>query len=490
MRDAPPDSEPARAPTPTTTRPSRSDWALAALIATLATTLAFALRQTALWSDGRELIEGVEKGYWTSHYLLYFPAAHLVAGVTSRLGGLDTQASLCLLSALGLGVGAGLFFLFGRDRGLSRWLALLGTALFALSPVVVFFGTCVEAHALQLPVATAALLWASRAERRGTLGKDAALPSLLFLLLVATHPAGLIWVPLYLYILFRVTGHWSIPKHLIPTLVVFAAGAAFFFAASDRTGAGPRHALLALRKLLEPWRFELFVRELVAPAGVLYPLAAPGLVASLYFRRKSVEPRVSRLGYAALILCVSALPLAFTLHIFERGAYYISLVPVVAAVVCVTARRLPPAVVLAVGIPLVLVQLLLARAEVRGWEKDYPGADWIEAMFEECGERGLILSGDFSEYKVIRGHTWMTVGLVSLRQGNIEPDTLMALTLRGAQNAKRNGAPIVLTQSFLESKDPTVVRVLNELESRFGASVPARNPRYRFLLPPANVNGG
>jgi hypothetical protein len=63
--------------------------------------------------------------------------------------------------------GAGLFvYLLARRAGLTRWGALVVQVLFALSPVVYFFATVVEFHALFLLFAAIAFWWAEGLHQR------------------------------------------------------------------------------------------------------------------------------------------------------------------------------------------------------------------------------------------------------------------------------------------------------------------------------------
>jgi hypothetical protein len=432
----------------------------------------FALRQEATWSDGRDLVQGLERGRWSYHHVLYFPVAQ---GLFALVGGaLGAAGTLLLLSAAATGLAAALFLCAAREL-VGRGVALGATALLVTAPGVVFYATTVEVHALQLALACGAVLWAVR---QRTDASVTAWPAALLLCgLVGTHLTGLAWAPACAWMLFRTRGGWARPRGLGAAAVVLVAFLGLWLSLRGDTALAGGHVLLGLESAFGHWRPELLVREVLAPAGLLYGCALLGMLAF----PASVRAARPRLRTAVLLLLVPMVPFASTVEIYERGAYFLSLAPVVALLAVQWMRFVRPGVALAVALVLALVQGAWAWREVDEWEHRYPGHEWIEALLEETGERGIVLTSHAMEVSCIQGHSELGVLYVRTRGGALDLQQLFPRAERVLGLVKRRGEPIVVTRSLFEIEDPDVQAFVETLTARYGEPRAGARPEYSFL---------
>ena len=387
---------------------ARRDRGLALLVGVLAATGYWLLRQDATWSDGRDLIVGLERGQWSYHHILYFPTAHLLHGLFGWA--LDVEGTLQLLSAGSAALSVGLFYRVAREY-LPRGPALASSTLFATAPSVVFYATTVEVHALQLPFAVGAVLWAVRRRTSEGFRENAWLPVALLCGLVGTHVTGLAWSLSCAYVLFRGSGRWAMPRRWLAAGLVLLGFLVSWLFLQGTSDIASGHVLLGLRKTLTPWQPGLLWREVLEPAGLLYGCAIVALIAFPVI----VRAARSTIRASILLLLAPVVPFAMTVGIFERGAYFISLVPVVAVLALQWMRfvRTGPAVV--VALVLGVVQGGWALRNVDDWVHHYPGNEWIEALLEETGERGIVLTSHLMEVSCIQGHSGMAVLYVRTR---------------------------------------------------------------------------
>ncbi len=124
------------------------------------------LSQARMYGDGPGLATMLAQGTGQAYYNIgYLPACRALA---PWLSGSDPLTVPLALSAWAAALGCAAAFLLARSLGAARPAALLGTLLVAGSPLLVFFATTVEVHALQFAAvaccaaATAAAPWRRR----------------------------------------------------------------------------------------------------------------------------------------------------------------------------------------------------------------------------------------------------------------------------------------------------------------------------------------
>lgn len=454
-------------------RPSKRDLLVSACLLVGFSALYFVQRQDARWSDGRALVALVESGRWAYHHFLYLPAARVFAAVLAPVG-VGSEPALQLFSAVAAALAVALFHLAARASGFGPTTSLLGALLLASAPVVWFFGTCVEVHAFQLAFAAGAVLWAARV--REVERPSAVPPALLLGGLFGAHMTGALWAPALLLVLVRGRSGWRRPRHVLVALGVGAGTAAGWLAATGGTGTGSGHVLLGLRELLQGWRVDLLWREVLAPGGLVYPLALLGLLAGRARLRSAGAPLLA----AIALLFLSLLPFAFTLHIAERGAYFISLVPVAVVAACLGLDALGRWRVL-VGLLVVAGQVAWSVREVHEWEHHYPGWEWAGPLFDETGEKGLVLAYDRAEWEAVSCHSEMTAISLKARRTKENFGTMQKAAFRAVERALAAGEPVAITRSLFESDVPEVHAFVVGLVGRFGTPVPGRRPEYLFF---------
>jgi hypothetical protein len=452
---------------------ARERW-IALAAALLLLVLYQVLRQHSFWGDARYLMHIVPREGWTYHQLGYLLVARLSYWTLGPLFGGDPEPVLSLLSALCASVSAFLVYFGARTAGCRIASAALTTLLFVLAPSVWFYATSIEIHTLQLVAVCATILWVLRAERDGRLGESALVPTVLLCFLFATHTTSSLWAPALAFLCLRGAGRWSFPRRVLPSLVLLAAVAAGWAwlntSGPEGSQVGVFQAGMALNHLTD-WHFERGWNELIAPSGVLVALMLVALLVQL-----SRDPRAlgKPLSTALVLLFLAYLPFAFSLPIAERGAYYISLVPV-CAIACARIFEGYGRVWLVAGCVLVVVQAGLAHRHVHEWEHDYPGAEWLEPLFEDTGDRGLVLAFEEWELEAVERHSHMyAVGpkMATTILDFGDPETVAAALAELSRRA-RNGEPVAITRSLWEREEPqvrafvqAVVETLGEPEAR------------------------
>jgi hypothetical protein len=390
------------------------------------------------------------------------------------------KESLFVLSATASALALAFFFLAARARGVRRSSAFFGSALVATAPVVWFFATCIEVHPLQLAVAAATVWWAVSALGGQSGAAPSALPAAFLLCgLVGTHMTGALWAPALAVGLFRGEGCWRRPRRLVPSLVVLAVFAGCWIRVTARASGGSFAEYGIETVLTEAWRPALFWREALAPGGVLVPLALLGAWSAY---RRAPHAWSGALPLSALVLVLTFVPFAFTVTIAERGAYFISLVPVTGMLACQALERFG-----ALRIPLALAALgthvVWSSSEIREWEHDYPGQEWASALLAESGGQGLVLTSDRAEWSAIWHHSDMKVfcGRVNLK------DRDFAAVKKRVSNAVgrtlREGKPVAVMRTFLESPYSDAMEISGELVEKYGQPVPGARPEYLFFEP-------
>jgi hypothetical protein len=380
-----------------------------------------------------------------------------------------------LFSALSSALAAALVHLTLRRAGVSALRSTLLALLLVTTPVVWFFATCVEFHALQLAFAAAAVAWAVPFFRRPPERFHAAAPTIWGSLPAAAHMTGVLWLPAVAIVLFRerrrARGFWLAG-------LAAAALAAFWFWGRGAHRAGPGHAGLGIRSLLTPPSFTLFLRELLQPEG--HVLTA-GLVAGLCLALRRRRLDTPTLACAALFLCF--LPFSMNVEIYERGAYYVSLVPV-----CV--------VLLGLGLPkgrsrdvalalLVVANLSLALVQVDLWTRRFADAWWVRPLVAEAGGSGVVLTRDLGEWQAVYLHSRLRALRLEDEHQPLDltdPATL-ARTMGFVQRSVAAGGRIYATRRFLAVEERGAPALVRALVARYGPFVPVANGAYSTIVP-------
>lgn len=443
-------------------------------------TLFWILRQESYWSDARHLIRGVAEGNLRRHHFAYPSIGIGFHRITEVFGNTDPKLALQLLSVLSGATAGALLFLTARRLGFDRIPSLAGVALAILSPVGLFYSTCVEVHALQLAFACGAGYWAACTHERAP--RSALVAAVFLSLILGSHMAGLLWGPAILAFLVWDGSSLRRPRHLVAGILVLIAAAVAWRLANPGLGHGTAHVSRGLRELLKVARPELFWGAIIRPMGVL-PLLA--ILATLTLRGHFRERLRRPLLLATAILFGCMLPFAATLDVLERGGYYITLLVPFGLMACHAiqnsrwwVRKLAPLAI--------LLQLYFAGRQYYEWEYAYPGADWIPALQEETADSGIVIARELWEWEAIQFHTGLTGISPSMPQ---RPQSTLAsrgeeVIVRLMRARLRLGEALGVTRNFWESEDPLEERWQELLRDNFGEPKAGKRPEYLLFETP------
>jgi len=441
--------------------------------------LFFAFRQESYWSDARHLIRALHEGSLRRHHFAYPPIAFGFHELSGLLGNDEPKLSLQLLSALSGALTGALLYLAGRRFGFAPLPSLFGVALVCASPVVSFYATCVEVHALQLAFAAGAVYWA--ACTRDEPPRSAAVAALFLTGIFGAHMAGLLWAPALLVFLYWKGSGTTRPRHFAAGLaIMILAAVGWRLANPGSDNQGSLHISRSLKELLMVFRPKVFYATLVQPLGVL---GVVGILTLVSIRGSLRETLRKPHAAATLVLFSCMLPFAATLRIPERGAYYITLALPLGLMAAHLVQNGPR--VLRVAAPFaLLLQVYLGAKQYHDWEIDYPGAEWVPALREETGEKGVILAGERWEWTAIQFHSKLTCISPSMpqRPESAMPERGREVTLRMMERGLGRGGVLGVTRNFWESEDPLLVPWRELLLERYGEPIPGHRPEY-LLFP-------
>lgn len=313
----------------------------------------FACRQPETYGDGITMLYYLQQGKATSHHLLFLPALLAVGRPLLALG-VDLRTAALVFSALcAAGGTAVLYYLLATSKRLvpEHADAWTWTLLAATTPVLVYYGTQIENHAHHYFWVCVFLLVFDRAAASNrlrfrlaplpiliccgfALGIAAALPGLALACVYSSHTSSILLMPALLVWAWWLSGRpatrpgWNLIAQLValflPAMVVRLLEPKIL--GSDFS----RNFALSLLELRSPatWAAYLLHELLVPLAGVLAAVIV--LIASRRIARRQ----------ATLLGLVFAPYVLFFGHwnVYERGAYYLPLVPVACVLLASTGR--------------------------------------------------------------------------------------------------------------------------------------------------------
>lgn len=439
-----------------------------------------ALRQESFWGDGRFLVFWLENGRWGYYHLAYLPVAEVVQHTLGALLGWKAVDTLYFVSAAS-GAAAGAFlFLACTVAGTGRAPSAAAVALLASAPVVWFYSTSIEIHALQLLAASAALLWAARAWSRGRLGGNPVAPGVVLAGVSTSHLSGITWTPAMLFLAWAGKRGESRGRRLVGVLVCLIVFAAVYLG-STRFRLASSLADRAERFTDSPSPLGAVVREVLAPAAGIVSLA---LIALLDRARSDPRALLSRPAVTSFLIALALVPFAFLIDVAEHGAYFISLAPLFAFWVARWIERRRGLLVWALVAGAVGGQAYLAWNEVSEWE-GVPVPPWVEELQAESGDETVLFTMDRQAGGIAFRHTRMIAFTIGPGAKNIDlSDAAMRKRALGVvQKRTAQGYRIAITRNVLEADDPATRSFVHELTQRFGEPVPGADPFY--LLFPA-----
>ncbi len=463
--------------------PSRArlrDLALTAFVTLAALAFYVATRQPWLFGDGLFLVRMAAKGSWHLNKVLYPPLADVAMFLAAPFGPRTPEPALLALSSVASALAVGVTYrtarLFTRELP-----ALLACTFLALCPTVWFFATVIEVHPPQFLVAALALHWATKGIlRAGATGpRPMPWPALVFLgLLVGTHLTGVLWAPAtVLFLGWSLQGperarlRWLVVSLAVPLLV----GAVAFLARSEHYNMYSKYlesfAATPWPELLRAWNGRLFARELGLGLGLLLPAAALGTFGGARAPWRQRPGTVLALALIATFVC--ALPLA---NHTQRGAYYVSLYPLLAVSAARLFERLPRAWLVLVA--LALVPHVRIGLDQRGvFEERYPPLAWVETLVAETDGRAVVIVRNPVGGSVRRHSPLFSVTL----DQELLQDSPVALF----DWAQRRKLRIAVTRAVLAAPTSREGEVLAALEARLGAPQPGADPAYVLFPAPA-----
>lgn len=392
------------------------DALIASALAACALALYALTQQRAYWSDGRLLMTWIENDVWIHYHLGYLPLAHAAQRVLGGLYGGDPERPLLWLSALCSALAVAASYLAARAFGARRASALAAAALLASAPVAWFYATCVEVHAPHLLASALAALALARARRAGRWGASALLPTVCFLLLFVTHLAGVLLLPALALIVLRGSGRWRWAPHSGLAIALGLAVLAAWNWLTRELPAGRVFAAEALASGIERWSWRGLWSEFALPQLALLALGALGFACA---PREGAQLSLGAFGLALLLPSALLVP-GFGYE--ERGAYAIALAPFLACAAGLaldwTAARAGEAAAGGLALAALALSAVLATRELADWQQHYRGADWVEALRAETGNRGLVLALEAWEREAVRKHTRLDA-LALLDEGQV-----------------------------------------------------------------------
>jgi hypothetical protein len=430
------------------------------------------LQQRAYWSDGRFMVEWLSNGRLMSRYVTLLPLGHVIHGTLGRLFQWPPEESLHFLSNLSGAAAGALVMRAGLAAGMQLLPSLGMSLLLMTTPVVWFYSTCIEAHASQLAAASAALCWSVTAWRKGRLVGPGLAPWLVAVALVATHLVGALWALAFLYLTFGLPP-WRDATRRLPTALAILASVFAVLGWAYSTDVVASANIDNVVTLGSGPSVKLFVRELLRPGGGVYPWLAVVLVATLRYRPLAL---LSPPAMASLLVFGALVPCAFVVDVVERGAYFISLLPL--AVFWIghwvdslagPARKLACALLLATA----GAQLYFATRQVAEWERAGSAPAWAEELEARFQSKLVLFTTSRQTANLAGRHSKMF--FVAIGPGTAadlgDPQRVEQLW-RFLTTQVRRGYRVGMLQDVLDSDADDVSAFRRSLEERLGGPAP------------------
>jgi hypothetical protein len=454
-------------PDPAPPRP-RAGAVLGLLCAAAALVVLALARQPRAFGDGPLLVFSHELGNRT-HHLLYGPWLELLGAAFG-----DVREAAFWASALPVAAAVGLLAGTLRGRGAAPATALWAAALTLASPAVLFFGSTIEVHGLQLLGGTVGwLLWTTRASR--SIGRALGIGLLGLAALGATHPAhlpalllfgaGRAWIE-------RRGGARSGLAWLLAGLGLAAfAGLLWSYTSHNGLEAEDRSSLaFGAHSFAAAWRWGW------VDWGVLGSLGWLGALVAL---RRGGAARTSATFAVAWFAAMLSLPLAIDLD--ERGGYLISMAPAFATTCSIAFGGFRPdrqRLLAIAGALLLAVQIARTAEDWRAYNT--PPPDGTRAVLRELEEatagRGVFLSASPGFEALVSEWTPLFAPGYLQRAAGAPPEVtaqLLEHALDWLAACMRRGQPVYLVSEG--SLDPEVHRA-----TRPGLAQALERLRQRF----------
>jgi hypothetical protein len=368
------------------------DLGLAAGVAALFSILFTLLLQTRLYGDGPGLVGAAAGGEFGARIHFGYHAG--LTRFVQATPWWSTLEAARMLSSLCGGLGLGGVVLLARALGLTRREALLAALLCASAPVLLFYSTTVEIHAMQFLTVVGGALFCVRAPwHRPILAT--VLAGLGLAVAYQVHEISLLlgpgWLVLATWSARRAGVEISLRRALFlhgPLMfgVVIACAAAIQVARGRPLGETADSGVDVMLAFQGATTLPGFVwRGYVAPLVLLVPLSLIALRPRLFDREL----------YLALVL-LAFLPLAFLLwwRVHERGAFMLTSLPFIAIL---GARALGQSATsrpaLRFVLPLfVAVQFGIALAQRAAYDRGFDPMQRLELVRDATHGRGVLLT--------------------------------------------------------------------------------------------------
>ncbi len=431
-------------------------------------------RQEDYWSDAKFMILWIENGRWLFYHLAYLPLGQIARLTLGRMLAWDAEETLFIVSAASGALAVALFYRACGRAGIHGWTRLLATAVLGTAPVVWFYATAIEVHIVQMAAASGGLLWGVEVWRSRNFVWSGWAPPCILLAMAGTHLTGLVWTPALFFLSWK--GVEGGRARVLSCLGVFSV-AAILWIVGRRSHTASASIDIATSSLEVPWSARLFLREFVRPAGFIHAGLTLGLLWQILRHPRTL--RTIPVG-VSLILFASFLPFAFTVDVFERGAYFLSLLPIAVFWIAWWARELPSApTTIALGATAIL-QCQAARAEIERWQ-DVVVPSWLAELDSRTHERAVFITLDRAAAGVVSRHTRMLAFAPRPRSSvDLSDPGLFEKALRFVAARSRRGASIILTTDVIRSTYPPLQHFREGLNDRLGT--PTTDPEGRYVL--------
>ena len=449
-------------------REFRTSLALGLLCAGVALAILLQARQPRAFGDGPLLVFNYGLGNHT-HHLLYGPWLELLHGWFG-----DVREAAYWASALPVAASTGLLAGVLHARGAAALAALWAAAAVLASPAVLFFGTTIEVHGLQLLGGTLGWLLLT-ASSSASATRALGLGALGLLALGGTHPAHLPALVLFgsgrAWIERRGSGRMWVPQTLLILGVLSFAGLLWSYLDHNRLEAEDTNSLaFGAHSFAAAWNWGL------VDWGVL---GALGWLSALVLARRGGADRERALLALAWFAAMLSLPLA--IHLDERGGYLISMAPAF-AVLSVRAAEgyaAPRQRLLAVaGAVLLITQSLRTAEDWRSFNTAPPPAtlETLRELESHTSGQGVFLSASPGFEKLVAewstlfapGYLHRAAGAPPEITSQLLPhalDWLAACTRRGQRVYLVNEGP--LEPELYRAAKPGLAEALGRLDERF-----------------------
>jgi hypothetical protein len=470
----------------------------APLVFVVSAVLYLLLLQEHSYGDGVLYLDYARKGVLASTHMLYMPGLQGFTGLFEAIG-LPERWLAFAYSAIAAAAGNGFLFAVLRRHVAAAWSPWIALLLVGLAPSVLFFGTTVEVHGQQYGFACFAL-WAFHAllDRERVPWPNYVLAGLLALAAPLAHETGWMlfafFAPMAAMRCGRERPFAGFGLQLLRGLAFLAVPMLFWlgndafrnwlfldvYGQQDAITNNPSEIyfnefILADARAPRMPPLEYLLRDILRPAWAIVLVG----FALLYQLR-----RQTGLFLTLLLSFGASIALLITLGIWERGAYFLGLLPLLGIIVARVAQGRVLLVTLALlGAGQAVDALLVRNAYVT--ELEYPlwawGSDVDALVAAELGQdaKVTVLCNDIFQEATLRYEhelgAQQVTGLIQARlavlEQSPEPERLVQLaalrqlTLTWIQGALLQGTTLLTPElrNTIETQLPTLYAQLSQL---------------------------